>query len=209
MPKVSIDLDDIVDSTSNIELDFYFLKITGSFELPAKHTFLAITELDKYNVNGIRAIIDSLTQEERKQFDLLSNIDKYAFLNKYALVNNLGNLDSYNDLFIDAIASYKAKHINELLNNILMQIINNHTGDIIFTDFEQLALDTDDEALKEEYKSIVLPKQKELHNLRNEITQNPNINLVAFIIFTYYKSSYKKIYQSLGDSVRDFLLKLK
>lgn len=204
-----IDLQDIQDTINTIELDFYFFKIKGKFELPAKHTFLAITELDRYNVNGIKAIIDCLTLEQRKEFDSLGNVDKYAYLSKFALLNNLGSIDNLNDALTEAIASYKAKHINEFINNAFTQISNNNTGEIDFVDFKALAESETDSETKLEYLNVPKLSAKEANNLKNELSNADNINTIIFITFSYYKMGYKKIYKSLSESVRDFLLKLK
>lgn len=204
-----IDLQDIQDTINTIELDFYFFKIKGQFELPAKHTFLAITELDRYNVNGIKAIIDCLTLEQRKEFDSLGNVDKYAYLAKFALLNNLGSIDNLSDTLTEAIASYKAKHINEFINNAFTQISNNNTGEIDFVDFKALAESETDSETKLEYLNVPKLSAKEANNLKNELSNADNINTIIFITFSYYKMGYKKIYKSLSESVRDFLLKLK
>lgn len=190
---VKISLDNVIDSTSKFELDFYFLKINGNAELNARLTFLALMDLEKFYRNPYTEILSCLNEADKQEISDMSEADAISFIRKKSLVNDLPTIESISNSFMRAMAENKSININMLFKHILSIAKQNNSLNVEFM------AEADEDGISVEQKQ----------NLVKEIMGQSTICDVADLIFMYYKKDMKNIYESLTQSVYDFLLQFK
>ena len=190
---VKISLDNVIDSTSKFELDFYFLKISGNAELNARLTFLALMDLEKFYRNPYIEILSCLNEADKQEISDMSEADAISFIRKKSLVNDLPTIESIANSFMRAMAENKSININMLFKHILSISKQNNSLNVEFE------AEADEDGISVEQKQ----------NLVKEIMGQSTICDVADLIFIYYKKDMKNIYESLTQSVYDFLLQFK
>lgn len=205
-----VNLDEIVDSSTEAELDLHFFKATITSDLNAKFLFQSLLELERFShdtygdvlkcfnlkeqeeFSNIRVLkADSEAIKEDKELELLLYHDHLAYINKWLLANDLPPMESLGHKLLSAISSYKAININ----NLFIDYLANKKGTIIL----KFNAESDEDGLSVEKKN----------KLFTEIQNCKDINQMALLVFLYYKKDYMKIYEALCASVVRFLAQFK
>lgn len=213
MAKV-ISLDNVIDSSTKFNLDFYKLNITGTCDLPAKITFLAIMEYEDSMTNPFDRVLSCMPPKDKQEIESLmrkikqeeaENKDNLFYVapslelvlskvNMFLLKNELGSLRDLNKLYIKRVVVSESKHTIELLKNMINQAKSNGSLNVEF----KVSNESDGLSLKHK------------ESLASDILNTNDINQIAHLIFQYYhNSSYTDIYDSLQDSLKDFFERIK
>ena len=196
MAKIKID--DIVDNLSSFSLDFYFLKISGNVELEARNIFLALNEFSKYYESIYEKILKVIDSDEKEKINnLIEKNDNDEFQNFFTEIQRKYNINHHQCVLElgEKIFSGECKYILLLLNNLINKAITNSTFELYIYD-------------KTEIENYIHLDEKLIGYIHNEIKQGSIINLLN-VISNCYKKHYLNIFNSLTQSVIDFLVAIK
>lgn len=184
-----ISLDNVVESVSKFEIDFYFFKVRGQADLNARLVFLSIMELDRFYRNPYTEILECLTPDEKSMVLEMDTENATAFLRTKMVKEDFPPIVSVSNSFMRAIAENKAVNVNKLFADVISQARKNQTLSVEFV------AESDEDGLSVDKKQMLI----------NEALQLSSIADIADMCFTYYKRDIKEIYASATDSVHYFL----
>lgn len=198
---IKVDTDKIIKESNNFKLDLGYCYLVGTAEISAKKAFLAISEIETYEMtNPYKRILECMSSAEREQFnEILSNPaqpleevrldDAIAFVKKWALQNKLPIIDRL-------VFGLAYRFANEDCKNIKIAVAEMIK---IAKENNSLTISVDDEQEKDFPRA-----QAEAFNA--DLQKLDNLDDIINSLYKITKGDVSKIYDSLVISLRDFFL---
>lgn len=198
---IKVDTDKIIKESNNFKLDLGYCYLVGTAEISAKKAFLAISEIETYEMtNPYKRILECMSSAEREQFnEILSNPaqpleevrldDAIAFVKKWALQNKLPIIDRLVFGLAYRFANEDCKSIKIAVAEMIKTAKENNS----------LTISVDDEQEKDFPRA-----QAEAFNA--DLQKLDNLDDIINSLYKITKGDVSKIYDSLVISLRDFFL---
>lgn len=221
-----IDLKEQERKLEGFVLDFYFLKISGKADINARKLFKAITEFDSFGaINPFFEIIPAMNSEAKAEIDVINQIynDKMSLIDdnekdkinevkeewfglmeqkirEYMIKNDFPTIQTIDNRFIKALVNEKATNIISLYSDLIKQAVLN----------KSISVELNDQTNKEFVESGGFDvNEKQFIELSQRMGSCYSILDMADTVFEFYKKEYINIYNSLKNSINDFLLVFK